>query len=225
MTATLTAEAAHCPLLRVTSLGQSARGQKKSGWCAWPIRPSPPARHGPYCWSCAASMATSRRPRRPSLHLLRGVAGGRPGAAGGPARRSRFMSSHGQPGRGGRVTRRNAAGADLNRDWGVFSQPETRAVARAVATRAPAGRAGRCTTGTATTYNANCVEVARADAHAAGPGRARLQQDAVGDLARSGYSRHPTAYGADSRPAPGAPLAGPAGAALAAGGDTLRRPA
>lgn len=99
------------------------------------------------------------------------------------------------------MTRANASGADLNRDWGVFTQPETRAVARAVEMINPHVVVDAHNWDGGDTYNTHCIEVARTLGTTTTPlgaaGR-ELQQDAVVQLAKSGYQVQSTAYGVDA---------------------------
>lgn len=99
------------------------------------------------------------------------------------------------------MTRVNASGADLNRDWGVFSQPETRAVARAVEIINPHVVMDAHNWDGYDSYNAHSIEVARTLGVKPTPlgdeGR-ELQQAAVAQLARSGYQVQSTAYGSNA---------------------------
>lgn len=102
------------------------------------------------------------------------------------------------------MTRVNASGVDLNRDWGVFSQPETRAVARAVEIINPHVVVDAHNWDGYDAYNAHCIEVARTlgvKPTPLGEAGRELQQDAVAQLAQSGYQVQSTAYGpnADGR--------------------------
>jgi hypothetical protein len=97
-------------------------------------------------------------------------------------------------------TRANGAGADLNRDWGVFSQPETRLVARAAGWIQPHFVLDAHNWDGGDHYNANCLEIARAMLTPQGKWLHSLQGDSVALLAQSGYALHPTAYGSEIDP-------------------------
>ena len=96
--------------------------------------------------------------------------------------------------------RSNAAGADLNRDWGVFHEPETRAVAHLIPLLHPNVVLDAHNWDGYDEYNADCMEVPREMATPQGKTAHVLQQEAVRQLALSGYSLHPTAWGADADP-------------------------
>jgi hypothetical protein len=96
--------------------------------------------------------------------------------------------------------RANAFGADLNRDWGVFHQPETRAVANAAAAIHPNIIIDAHNWDGYDEYNADCIEVPRETQTVLGRADHSVQQNAVRQLAACGYAVHPTAWGPDTDP-------------------------
>ena len=122
-------------------------------------------------------------------------------------------------------TRVNGAGADLNRDWGTFSQPETRAVAHAVALLRPHVIVDAHNWDGGDHYNANCVEVTRdADTPLAQAAQA-LQAAGVAQLQASGYTVAATSYGPDADPHLAHRWFTQQRHPLLPGGDPQRRPA
>jgi len=96
--------------------------------------------------------------------------------------------------------RSNAVGADLNRDWGIFHQPETRAVAAAAKLICPNVVIDAHNWDGNDEYNADCLEVPRETSTPLGKIGHTLQQLAVRQLADCGYTLHPTAWGSDADP-------------------------
>jgi len=200
MTAHLQADAARCPLVRVTSLGQSAKGRRD----LWLVRLADPAaepaqtvrllvlcrQHGDEPASTEAILGL--------IHRLAG--GGDPALRAALAHVTLYLVPMVNPDGAEANTRVSGVGADLNRDWGVFHQPETRAVARAARLLRPNLVVDAHNWDGDDEYNADCFEVPRETA--TGPGKAShaLQQQVVRDLAACGYPVHPTAWGADTDP-------------------------
>src|SRR5579875_3256250 len=131
MTAALKTDTAHCPLLRLTSLGQSAHGHKE----IWLVRVADPA--VPPAQTVRLLILCRQHGDEPAsteavLKLFHEVSGGHDAIVrAGRTQVTLYVVPMINPDGADALTRRNGAGADLNRDWGVFSQPETRAVARA----------------------------------------------------------------------------------------------
>jgi hypothetical protein len=97
-------------------------------------------------------------------------------------------------------TRENGIGADLNRDWGIFSQPETRAVANAMHLIHPQILVDAHNWDATDSYNANCIEVSR-DLHSyLAVATQAMQSESVAALKDRGYTVAPTTYGDDSDP-------------------------
>jgi hypothetical protein len=97
-------------------------------------------------------------------------------------------------------TRRSGAGADLNRDWSAFTQPETRAV------KAIAQKLGAHVVVDAHNwdgddpYNANCIEADRDRDSAIGGAAREMQAAAAMALAQNGFQINATAYGPQADP-------------------------
>jgi len=200
MTVRLKAEAAHSPLVHVVSLGKSAVGKRD----LWLVRLADPAadtakttRLLVLCRQHGDEPASTEA----MLHLIQGIASG-----GDPALRlelahvTLYVIPMVNPDGAGAGTRVNGVGADLNRDWGFFTQPETRAVASAAKLIHPALIVDAHNWDGNDEYNADCIEIPRE--METGPGRAahQMQQQALRDLAACGYAVHPTAWGSDSNP-------------------------
>ena len=200
MTAQLQADAAHCPLLRVTSLGQSAKAHRD----LWLVRVADPKadptkvsrllvlcrQHGDEPASTEAVLSL--------VHRL--VRGGDPALRASLTHVSLYLVPMVNPDGAEAGTRSNGVGADLNRDWGVFHQPETRAVARAVQLLQPNLVIDAHNWDGNDEYNADCLEIPRETTTALGQAAHRLQQQSLSDLADCGYAVHPTAWGEDTDP-------------------------
>lgn len=200
MTAQLKADAAHCSRLRLASLGKSATGRRD----LWLVRLADPIadpaqtirvlvlcrQHGDEPASTEAVLGL--------IHRL--AEGGDPSLRASLAHVTLYLAPMVNPDGAEAGTRVNGVGADLNRDWGVFRQPETRAVARAAHLLRPNLVIDAHNWDGDDEYNADCVEVPREMATASGRASHGLQQQAVRDLAACGYSVHPTAWGADTDP-------------------------
>lgn len=96
-------------------------------------------------------------------------------------------------------TRENGVGADLNRDWGVFSQPETRAIKTAVAAIRPhvIVDAHNWDTGE---HDFNSIEAALPDHSALVESIGSLQSDAVQSLHEVGFGVLPKFFGPGNDP-------------------------
>ncbi len=200
MTTQLKADAARSPLVRVTSLGKSAKG----GRDLWLVRLAPPGvdpvrtirvlvlcrQHGDEPASTEAVLGL--------IHRVAG--GGDPVLRAALAHVTLYLVPMVNPDGSEADTRGNGVGADLNRDWGVFHQPETRAVADAARLLRPGLVIDAHNWDGDDEYNADCVEVPREAATGLGKASHALQSRAVRDLAACGYAVHPTAWGADSDP-------------------------
>jgi len=200
MTAQLKADAARCPLVRVVSVGKSA----KDGRDLWLVRLAAPAadpseairvlvlcrQHGDEPASTEAVLGM--------VHRLAG--GGDPALRAALAHVTLYLAPMVNPDGAEANTRANGVGADLNRDWGVFHQPETRAVARAARLIRPSLVIDAHNWDGDDEYNADCLEVPREMATAQGEASHVLQRQAAQDLAACGYPVHSTAWGADTDP-------------------------
>ena len=198
MTADLDAEAKQSPLVRVVSIGKSAGGQRDL-WLARLADPAADVGQTMRLLVLCRQHGDEPASTESVLRLIRSVASG-----GDPALRSElahvtlYIIPMVNPDGAGAGTRVNHNHADLNRDWGLFKQPETRAVAKAAALIHPALVVDAHNWDGNDEYDADCIEIPRE--MESRPGRAihAMQQQAVRDLAVSGYSVHPTAWGEDT---------------------------
>ena len=200
MTARLRADAARSLWLRLASVGKSARGHRD----LWLVRAADPAadqaktlrvlvlcrQHGDEPASTEAVLGL--------VHRL--AVGGDPSLRASLSRVTLYLMPMVNPDGAEADTRANGLGADLNRDWGVFRQPETRAVADAARRLRPHLVIDAHNWDGDDEYNADCLEVPREAASPEGRAGHALQQEAVHALAADGYPVHPTAWGADSDP-------------------------
>lgn len=200
MTAQLKADAAQCPLLRVGSLGKAAGGHKD----LWLVRAADPAsdpaqtirililcrQHGDEPASTEAVLGL--------LHRLAG--GGDSTLRQSLSHVTLYFIPMVNPDGADVNARSNALGADLNRDWGVFHQPETRAVARAAQILRPNLVIDAHNWDGNDEYDADCLEIPREMETPLGKTAHALQQNAVRALAVNGYQLHPTAWGVDADP-------------------------
>ena len=200
MTVQLKAEAAQSPLVRVISLGKSAGGTRD----LWLVRLADPyanveqtMRLLVLCRQHGDEPASTEA----LLRLIHGIAsGGDPSLQAELTHVTLYIVPMVNPDGAGAGTRVNANGADLNRDWGVFDQPETREVARAAKLIHPALIVDAHNWDGGDAYNADCLEIPREMESAPGRATHALQQQAIRDLAVSGYSVHPTAWGEEADP-------------------------
>lgn len=197
MTAQIKSDAARCPFVRVMSLGKSANGRD-----LWLVRLAEPAadpaqmirvlvlcrQHGDEPASTEAALGL--------IHRL--AAGGDPSLRGSLAHVSLYLLPMVNPDGAEANTRSNGVGADLNRDWGIFHQPETRAVAKAARLLRPNLVIDAHNWDGNDEYNADCLEIPRETATPLGRTSHVLQRQAVQELAGCGYAVHPTAWGADT---------------------------
>ena len=200
MTAQLRADSARCPLIRIVSIGKSGGGRKD----LWLVRIAAPSKdtsatiklfvlcrqHGDEPASTEAVLSLIHRLANGSDPLLRRSLG----------HVALYLIPMVNPDGADANIRTNAVGADLNRDWGVFHQPETRAVAKAAALIHPNVVVDAHNWDGSDEYNADCIEVPRETQTALGRADHTLQQNAVRQLAACGYAVHPTAWGPDTDP-------------------------
>ena len=198
MTAQLKAEAARSPLVRVVSLGKAAGGQRD----LWLVRLADPASNAEQtmrllvlCRQHGDEPASTEA----VLRLIKSVAsGGDPNLRSELSHVTVYIVPMVNPDGAGTGTRGNSLGADLNRDWGIFKQPETRAVARAAKLIDPALIVDAHNWDSSDEYNADCIEVPREMETKQGRATHAMQRQEVRDLAACGYAVHPTAWGDDS---------------------------
>ena len=200
MTARLHADAHKSPLVRVASVGSAAGGARQ----IWLVRIADP-RTDPAQTQRLLILCRQHGDEPASteslLRLISGVASG-----GDPALRSAlshvtlYIIPMVNPDGAEAGTRVNAHRADLNRDWGLFQQPETRAVAAAAKSIHPALVIDAHNWDGNDEYDADCLEIPREMETASGRAAHAWQHQAIGDLAASGYAVHPTAWGDGSDP-------------------------
>jgi len=196
----LQADAARSPLVRLASLGRTAG--HRDIWMARVADPTFPAVQTVRVVVLCRQHGDEPASTEAVLSLLHRVATDRdPALRANLGRLTLYLIPMVNPDGAEAMTRRNGAGVDLNRDWGVFTQPETRAVARAVAFIGPHVVVDAHNWDGTDKYNAHCIEVARTlgvKETPLGEAARDLQQDAVAQLARSGYQVQSTAYGAEA---------------------------
>lgn len=200
MTTRLQADAARSPLVRVVPLGKSAGGKRD----LWLVRLADPAAD-PAKTTRLLIMCRQHGDEPAStealLHLIHGLAsGGDPALGSELAHVTLYIVPMVNPDGAEAGTRVNGAGADLNRDWGYFTQPETRAVAGAAKRIHPALIVDAHNWDGSDEYNADCIEIPREMETQPGKAAHQMQQQSLRDLAACGYAVHPTAWGADSNP-------------------------
>ncbi len=200
MTAFLQGEAAHSPLVRISSLGKSALG-KRTIWLVRLADPNTDIKQTVRLLVMCRQHGDEPASTEALLHLIHGLASG-----GDPALRSElahvtlYVIPMVNPDGAGAGTRVSGVGADLNRDWGLFTQPETREVAYAAKLIHPALVVDAHNWDGNDEYNADCIEIPREMESAQGWAFHAMQQQSVRDLAACGYAVHPTAWGSDSNP-------------------------
>ena len=200
MTAQLHADARKSPLVRVASVGSAAGGARQ----IWLVRIADP-RTDPAQTQRLLILCRQHGDEPASTEsLLRLI--GAAASGGDPALRSAlshvtlYVIPMVNPDGAEAGTRVNAHRADLNRDWGLFRQPETRAVAAAAKSIHPALIIDAHNWDGNDEYDADCLEIPREMETASGRAAHVWQHQALGDLAASGYAVHPTAWGDGSDP-------------------------
>ena len=200
MTAQLHADARQSPLVRVVSLGKSAAGRRDL-WLARIADPKTDPEQATRLLILCRQHGDEPASTEALLRLIHGVASG-----GDPALRSAlshvtlYVVPMVNPDGASAGTRRNANNADLNRDWGRWTQPETREVAAAAKLIQPALVVDAHNWDDSDEYDADCLEIPREMESAEGRAAHAWQRQAIGDLAASGYAVHPTAWGGGSDP-------------------------
>lgn len=197
LTSILGADAKMSPLIRVVSVGQSARWQKQI-WMARVADPSvSPAKTVRILVLCRQH-GDEPAPTEAAIKLLRGIANGDDAAFLEDLKRvTLYIAPMVNPDGADAMTRGNGDGADLNRDWGVFSQPETSAIARAAQSIRPQIIIDEHNWDGDDPYDANCIEAPRLTASALFRIEHAAQHDMAHCLAENGYQVYQTAYGQD----------------------------
>jgi len=195
MVAELRADAALNPVVRLTTLGKSIRGRS-----LWAVRLGNPVPNGSrrilvLCRQHGDEPASTEA----ALRLIKSVAEKRdPALQTALSHVTLYLVPMVNPDGAGANTRLNANGADLNRDWGAFSQPETRAVVHAARLIRPNLIIDAHNWDGKDTYNADCLEAPRASNSPALRVTQAIQSANIARLANNGFAVAPTRYGADS---------------------------
>ena len=200
MTAELQDEARRSPWVRLAALGRTREG--RTLWMARVADPAapPPARTVRLLVLCRQH-GDEPASTEAALGLLKRIAGGGdPTLRAALCRVTLYVVPMVNPDGATAGTRENGAGADLNRDWGTFSQPETRAVARAVALLRPHVIVDAHNWDGGDHFNANCVEVTRDANTPLAQAAQGLQAAGVAQLQASGYAVAATTYGPAADP-------------------------
>lgn len=200
MTARLQRDGANSPLVRVVSLGTSASGTRQL-WLVRIADPKTDPAHTQRLLILCRQHGDEPASTEALLRLIDGVAeGGDPALRSELAHVTLYVVPMVNPDGAGAGTRVNANSADLNRDWGVFHQPETRAVAAAAKFLHPSLVIDAHNWDGNDEYDADCLEIPREMESVQGRAAHAWQHQEVQDLAASGYAVHPTAWGDGSDP-------------------------
>lgn len=200
LTARLKADAARSPLLQVVSIGKSAHGGRDL-WLVRAQAPGADAAQATRIFFICRQHGDEPASTEAILGLIDRLAeGGDASLRAALTHTTFYFVPMANPDGAAANTRKNGVGADLNRDWGPFQQPETRALAEAVRRIAPALVIDAHNWDGDDEYDADCLEVPRASVTPLEQAEHTLQQNAVRVLAQSGYAVHPTAWGDDAKP-------------------------
>ena len=196
----LQADAARSPFVRVVSLGRTPR--HRDVWLVRLADPAIPSARTVRLFILCRQHGDEPASTESALNVIHRLSFGQdPALRAVLARVTLYLVPMVNPDGAEAMTRTNGVGVDLNRDWGVFTQPETRAVARSVTLINPQVVMDAHNWDGTDPYNAHCLEVARTlgvKATPLGEAGRDLQQDSVARLARSGYQVQSTAYGLDA---------------------------
>ena len=136
-----------------------------------------------------------------ALLLLRGFAhGGDPELRAALPHVSLYLIPMANPDGAEAGTRNNGNNVDLNRDWGIFTQEETRSIAHVVRKLRPQIVVDAHNWDSSDAYNANCVEVSRESDSGVIIDTHNIQSDLIRRLGYDGYQVYPTSFGTDADP-------------------------
>lgn len=199
MAAMLQADAAHGGWLRLASAGQSGQGRR-----LWVVRLSDPQssaasagrvlvmcrQHGDEPASTEAMLGLIHRVALGQDEFLRQKL----------SRVTLYIVPMVNPDGAEAGTRVNGADVDLNRDWGAFTQPETRAMAQVISIVRPDVVVDAHNWDGGDSLNTDCIEVSRTMLTPLGRAAHALQQQSVQTLTGAGYPVLSVGYGAERDP-------------------------
>lgn len=204
MVARLDRDCAKSPLIRVAALGKSATGERT----VWLVRLADPAK--PDSESRRVLILCRQHGDEPvnteaALDTIDQVADGkRPDIVRLLSRETVYIIPMVNPDGADAMTRENGVGADLNRDWGVFQQPETSEVYSAFCAIRPQALLDMHSWDEGDPFRGYCLEAPRADTPAdpmiAQAARDLQQRGTQALLHDTGQVIAPTSYGADAEP-------------------------
>ncbi len=199
MTALLHADAARSPWVSVASAGQSAHGR-----ALWLVRlrdPAVPSARTVRLFVMCRQHGDEPASTEALLGLIARVSNGAEPALLADLRHvTVYIVPMVNPDGAELGTRLSATHADLNRDWGPFAQPETRAMAGLLTLLRPALVVDAHNWDSGDQYNADCLEIRRADHSPLGEAELDLQQEFAQSLASTGYHVQSFAYGQENDP-------------------------
>lgn len=199
MTAQLASDAAGSDWVRVASAGKSVQG--RTLWLtrlADPAsRPADTVRVLVLCRQHGDEPASTEA----LLRLIHGIAQGQDAPLRANLRHvTLYVVPMVNPDGAQAGTRVNGAGADLNRDWGLWTQPETRAMAHLIAALRPDAIIDAHNWDGGDALNTDCLEISRAMLTPLGAASHALQQQSAHDLAAGGYPVKSFGYGPERDP-------------------------
>lgn len=199
MTAQLASDTAHSEWVRIASAGQS--GQGRALWLARladpATRPADTVRVLVMCRQHGDEPASTEA----LLKLIHGIAQGQDAPLRANLRHvTLYVVPMVNPDGAQAGTRVNGAGADLNRDWGLWTQPETRAMAHLIAALRPDAIIDAHNWDGGDALNTDCLEISRAMLTPLGAASHALQQQSARALADDGYPVKSFAYGPERDP-------------------------
>ncbi len=199
MTALLQTDAARSPWVSLASAGQSVH--KRPLWLVRLRDPDVPSAQTQRLFILCRQHGDEPASTEALLGLIKRIADGRDTALRADLQHvTLYIVPMVNPDGAEMGTRENAVHADLNRDWGPFTQPETRAMAHLLGVLRPALVVDAHNWDSGDDYNADCLEIRRTSCSPLGQAELDLQQQSVRSLAAQGYHVQSFAYGPDSDP-------------------------
>lgn len=195
LTSILAADSHASPLIQVASIGQSAKRQSQI-WIARAADPSVSPAQTTRILIICRQHGDEPAPTEAAIKLLHGIAYREDEALLKDLRNvTLYVVPMANPDGADAMTRCNGSGADLNRDWGIFSQPETAAIARAARAIRPQIIIDEHNWDGDDPYDANCIEAPRMSNSALFRAEHNTQHRMASTLAASGYQVYQTTYG------------------------------